>query len=516
MPRFDFGSINLDGEEFEIINKSVKLRLATQTETFTYKRQPRGGVIKIESSEFRAIQEALESSKKSKLTTTIFNTNGTQGNFINTENIASFTEEISIKSRAGKDLPIKALKNQLQKSLDKLSSRPIYKADQINEESINPSRTFLVNVTTTPNQVTFGGTATGEITLTRPTGGDSTFSRQNLTQTTNVDLSTYNIVLETTSNNLNAATYGSTVDVVGSNTADTISTGSGNDTITGNAGVDTIDGGAGSSDTANYSTALKDDGTALGAGDTGITLFLNGATAATVTVGGTNVGADQVSNIENIIGTNGKDILTGDGLANIISGGTGNDTITGGAGDDTITGGAGDDIITGGAGADSLTGGAGNNRFFFNGARGSTDVLNSITDFDLAGTANLIDFITNAATFNGGNYGKFGAIAVADGARIVTMSDGFSFVTAVNGNVAASLAVGDVANFLANVDGLGADFIFDSPDQVGYIAVTDGTDLGIYLAEQDIFSGIGVGDLTLIATLNGVTAITAANLVDFV
>ena len=437
MPRLDFNSINIDGEKFEIINRSVQLRLETQTKTFTYKRQPRDGDVKIKSSEFRAIQEALESSKTSKLKTTIFNTNGTQGNFINTENIASFTGEILSKSRAGKDLSTKALKNQLQKSLDKLSSRPIYKADQINEKSINPSptppnpdpepsptptptpdnggggttRTFLVNVTTTPtNQITFGGTATGEITLTGPTGGVSTFSRQSLTQTTNVDLSTYDIVLETTSNNFNAANYGNTIDVVGSNTADTISTGIGNDTITGGDGGDTITGGAGadnitvgdganqliynavvnvSSDsnasvtdtvvdldsldailliltevsvfmveydvfgndtqTGKYLAETNDDGDFSNVGD----IILN--TTATVS----DAEAEAMT-ILNATGTAGADDIRGGVNADTINGSDGHDAIRGRGGDDILSGGNDDDSIYGNQGEDLIYGGNGN------------------------------------------------------------------------------------------------------------------------------------------------------------
>ena len=50
---------------------------------------------------------------------------------------------------------------------------------------------------------------------------------------------------------------------------------------------------------------------------------LNGATNATVTVGG--VAEDTIRNIENVTGGSGDDTLTGDGLANVLSGGAGND-----------------------------------------------------------------------------------------------------------------------------------------------------------------------------------------------
>ena len=105
--------------------------------------------------------------------------------------------------------------------------------------------------------------------------------------------------------------------------------GTGNDSLTGDAqanlfagraGTDTLDGGAGI-DTADYSEKTLP-----------VVVTLNGATAATVGVGG--IAEDTLRNIENIIGGTGNDIVTGDVLANVLSGGAGIDTLTGGAGID--------------------------------------------------------------------------------------------------------------------------------------------------------------------------------------
>jgi hypothetical protein len=66
------------------------------------------------------------------------------------------------------------------------------------------------------------------------------------------------------------------------------------------------------------------------------------------------------------ITTTNSTTLTGDGLDNILVGGTGkdnltgyegNDVLVGGAGNDTLDGGAGRDLLIGGAGSDTLTGG---------------------------------------------------------------------------------------------------------------------------------------------------------------
>jgi Ca2+-binding RTX toxin-like protein len=60
-----------------------------------------------------------------------------------------------------------------------------------------------------------------------------------------------------------------------------------------------------------------------------------------------------------INGGGGNDTITGGAAADVLNGDNGNDTIVTGNGGDTATGGAGNDTITGGTGADTMTGGAG-------------------------------------------------------------------------------------------------------------------------------------------------------------
>jgi len=77
-------------------------------------------------------------------------------------------------------------------------------------------------------------------------------------------------------------------------------------------------------------------------------------------IAGTAASIGGISQIENVTGGSGNDILFGDGNANVLDGGAGgNDILTGGAGDDTLFGGVGLDILIGGDGADSLEGGTG-------------------------------------------------------------------------------------------------------------------------------------------------------------
>jgi Ca2+-binding RTX toxin-like protein len=85
---------------------------------------------------------------------------------------------------------------------------------------------------------------------------------------------------------------------------------------------------------------------------------MNGTTSSGDTASGE---ADKVySDIENLIGGNGNDTLTGNSLSNQITGGPGNDVIDGSTSDDTFieeaTGAAsGNDTYNGGGGTDTLT-----------------------------------------------------------------------------------------------------------------------------------------------------------------
>ena len=96
----------------------------------------------------------------------------------------------------------------------------------------------------------------------------------------------------------------------------------------------------------------------------------DGTNGFTANQGGDAVG-DILSNIEDIVGSNHNDWLTGNTKANTLRGGGGRDRIEGGAGVDEIYGGVGNDFLYGEvhndelygeAGADQLYGGAGNDK----------------------------------------------------------------------------------------------------------------------------------------------------------
>ncbi|AXP02010.1 type I secretion C-terminal target domain-containing protein [Pseudomonas fluorescens] len=124
----------------------------------------------------------------------------------------------------------------------------------------------------------------------------------------------------------------------------TLHGGAGNDLLYSGAGNDLLDGGTGN-DTASYAHATA-----------GVTVNL-GLLAAQNTLG---AGTDTLTGIENLIGSNFNDTLTGDGASNRINGGLGHDVLNGGGGDDLLIGGLGNNTLTGGSGADTFQWQAGN------------------------------------------------------------------------------------------------------------------------------------------------------------
>jgi Ca2+-binding RTX toxin-like protein len=111
--------------------------------------------------------------------------------------------------------------------------------------------------------------------------------------------------------------------------------GEGDDLLQGGEGADVIDGGAGT-DTADYSTALS-----------GVTVSLASPSAGTGDAEG-----DTFVSVENLLGSDFADTLTGNSDTNHLSGVDGDDTLSGMGGIDYLVGGAGSDTLTGGTEAD--------------------------------------------------------------------------------------------------------------------------------------------------------------------
>ncbi|MHC2145138.1 retention module-containing protein [Pseudomonas sp. 210_17 TE3656] len=141
--------------------------------------------------------------------------------------------------------------------------------------------------------------------------------------------------------------------LIGGDGNDILNAGDGNDLLIGGSGNDQLNGGAGI-DTASYAGASS-----------GVTVSL--ANLAAQNTGG--AGTDTLSGIENLIGSDYNDSLTGDGNANLLRGGLGNDALNGGGGND---------VLIGGSGNNTLTGGDGNDIFLWQQGNSGRDV---VTDF---------------------------------------------------------------------------------------------------------------------------------------
>ncbi len=102
----------------------------------------------------------------------------------------------------------------------------------------------------------------------------------------------------------------------------------------------------------------------------------------------------------NQVGTNGDDVLVGNGDGDSIAGNAGNDTISGlagddflygGAGNDIISGGSGNDVIRGGNGDDTVTGGTGDDTFIMSNSSVTDGSADAITDYNNTSESDVID-----------------------------------------------------------------------------------------------------------------------------
>jgi Ca2+-binding RTX toxin-like protein len=122
---------------------------------------------------------------------------------------------------------------------------------------------------------------------------------------------------------------------------DSLNGGAGNDSMQGETGADVFTGGAGT-DTAKYSEKT-----------TGLTLDIDNAADDGISGEKDNIKTD----VENLTGGSGNDIITGSAVANALVGGAGSDTISGGAGNDSLDGGQNSDTLNGESGTNTCSGG---------------------------------------------------------------------------------------------------------------------------------------------------------------
>ena len=122
---------------------------------------------------------------------------------------------------------------------------------------------------------------------------------------------------------------------------DTLYGGPGANELIGGAGADLLDGSASHNDTADYRSS-----------NAGITISLYSSSRGR----GGHAQGDRLIGIENVKGTNFRDIIRGQYANNVIEGRDGNDRLEGGGGHDTLRGGNGNDRLEGDDGHDDLFG----------------------------------------------------------------------------------------------------------------------------------------------------------------
>ncbi|MCW0979952.1 hypothetical protein OK142_03955 [Agrobacterium sp. BT-220-3] len=192
----------------------------------------------------------------------------------------------------------------------------------------------------------------------------------------------------------NASLYGNALDnvITSGKGGDQLYGYAGNDILIGNDGADLLDGGEGF-DAVSYINS-----------NAGVTVNLTLNTLS----GGHAVG-DVLRGVENLLGSQHADILTGNSGNNHLEGYAGNDILDGKDGDDTLIGGAGGDVLNGGGGFDTVsyaTAGMGIVINFHSGAftgDAAGDTFNSIESF--VGSKFDDTFYSTSAgdNFDGGN-----------------------------------------------------------------------------------------------------------------
>ncbi|MEX2237747.1 MAG: calcium-binding protein [Dehalococcoidia bacterium] len=168
-------------------------------------------------------------------------------------------------------------------------------------------------------------------------------------------------------------------------------------------------------------------------------------------------GNDTLTDLENLVGTNGQDTLVGDDGENVINGeggpdfilgnggadslhgGPGNDTIHSGEGADELFGKADDDALDGGDGPDQLSGGTGIDTVSFLSSNGAVVSL-------ATGANNQGDTLINNGT------DKFENLTGGSGADTLTgdaggnVLDGFKGDDTLRGGGGADSYVGDIGS----------------------------------------------------------------------
>ncbi len=240
--------------------------------------------------------------------------------------------------------------------------------------------------------------------------------------------------------------------LTGNGSDNVITGGSGNDIIDGGVGADTMDGGAGND---IYYVDNAGDNITDSSGTDEVRTGL-----ASYTLG---------SGLENLTGTvNTGQALSGNGLDNVITGGTGNDTIDGGTGADTMDGGAGNDIYYVDNVGDGITD-----------SSGTDEVRTTLASYTLGtGIENLTGLVNTGQTLTGN--GLDNVITGGTGNDIIDGGVGADTMTGGDGN--DTYYIDDWSDVVVEGVGEGTDTIIASQsvdlfDNVENLTLVGGADL---------------------------------------
>ena len=138
--------------------------------------------------------------------------------------------------------------------------------------------------------------------------------------------------------------------ITGGNSNDSLAGGAGNDTLLGGRGDDFLNGGSdaitSSSDGADFlSGGAGNDSVVYSQRTDNLNIDISDGKKAND--GAPGEGDSVQTDVENVFGGNGDDVIVGNAAANLISGGGGNDTIKAGDGNDKLIGSRGNDLLLG-------------------------------------------------------------------------------------------------------------------------------------------------------------------------
>src|SRR5262245_26428423 len=240
---------------------------------------------------------------------------------------------------------------------------------------------------------------------------------------------------------VNLANDAANVTLEGGSGNDLLVGGSGDDFFQGGGGADAIAGGAGV-DTVSYRSSALAVGVNLATG---------------LGSGGDAVG-DTLTGIENVLGSDQGDILTGNDGANALSGFAGADALNGGGRGDIVDGGLGNDTLDGGIGNDTMIGGAGDDNYFVDssvdgvveGVDAGTDTVFTAVDLRLAAN------VENLVLQGGALQGYVNALN-----NVLTGNAGSNLL---DGDAGVDVMVGGASNDAYFVDN-GGDVVVENPNE---------------------------------------------------